>query len=284
MAAPSALSRNEATELGEGRHGGVRVGVDGNGQAPRLLVVDDEPNIVDMVRMALRFHGFEVATATASCGAEATFAVTTDRPDLLLLDVMLPDADGFDLCRQWRAQGLDVSEIVRDAVADAAAVEPDRPLVADVPDGCRTVGDPDALRQVLGNLLANVRAHTPPGTPAEVSLAQLEVAEVEVAQDSVGGGLRVEIQVRDRGPGVAPGELDRIFDRFFRSSAGRSRPHGQGGDRRTPVEATTDTATPNRRAETPGRENLAPACPDPGRCSDRELAPTTGARDGKESL
>jgi two-component system OmpR family response regulator len=76
------------------------------GGGPRLLVVDDEPNIVDMLRMALRFHGFDVVTARS--GRQATAAVTAQRPDLLVLDVMLPDCDGLELCRQWREQGVDV--------------------------------------------------------------------------------------------------------------------------------------------------------------------------------
>jgi two-component system OmpR family response regulator len=61
--------------------------------ADRVLVVDDEPNITDLVATALRYQGFEVATASG--GRDALSAVTTFRPDLVVLDVMLPDLDGF---------------------------------------------------------------------------------------------------------------------------------------------------------------------------------------------
>jgi two-component system OmpR family response regulator len=92
------------------------------GHGPRLLVVDDEPNIVDMLRMALRFHGFDVVTAQS--GAQATAAVAARRPDLLVLDVMLPDCDGLELLRRWREQGLDVPVVfltARDRHADKIA-------------------------------------------------------------------------------------------------------------------------------------------------------------------
>ena len=67
----------------------------------RVLVVDDEPNIVDVVTMALRFQGFEVASA--GTGTEALAAVSGFRPDLILLDVMLPDMEGFDVARRLGA-------------------------------------------------------------------------------------------------------------------------------------------------------------------------------------
>ncbi|MEV7970379.1 response regulator transcription factor [Sphaerisporangium sp. NPDC088356] len=86
---------------------------------PRVLVVDDERNIRDLVGVALRFHGFEVVSA--SRGYEALELARSGAPDLLVLDVMLPDLDGFELCRRLRAQGDDVPVIfltARDAPAD----------------------------------------------------------------------------------------------------------------------------------------------------------------------
>lgn len=68
----------------------------------RLLVVDDEPTVRELLSATLRFAGFEV-TATA-CGAEAVAAATRVQPDLVLLDVMLPDIDGFEVARRLRAQ------------------------------------------------------------------------------------------------------------------------------------------------------------------------------------
>jgi two-component system OmpR family response regulator len=89
-------------------------------QAPqRVLVVDDEPNIADVVSMALRFHGFEVDTAGTS--ADALDAVDRARPDLLVLDVMLPDGDGFGIARALRDRAVDVPIIfltARDAHED----------------------------------------------------------------------------------------------------------------------------------------------------------------------
>jgi two-component system, OmpR family, response regulator len=71
--------------------------------SPRVLVVDDEPNIRDLVEVALRFHGFEVTTAAT--GEEALTRARDDGPRLIVLDVMLPDLDGFEVCRRLRGRG-----------------------------------------------------------------------------------------------------------------------------------------------------------------------------------
>ncbi len=69
--------------------------------ARRILVVDDEPSILDAVATALRYEGF--AVSTASTGRAGLLAVQDDRPELVILDVMLPDYDGFEIARRARA-------------------------------------------------------------------------------------------------------------------------------------------------------------------------------------
>src|SRR3982751_1215878 len=68
----------------------------------RVLVVDDEPNIVDVISMALRFQGF--AVESAGTGSQAIAAVNDFRPHLIVLDVMLPDMEGFDVANRLGAQ------------------------------------------------------------------------------------------------------------------------------------------------------------------------------------
>jgi two-component system OmpR family response regulator len=85
----------------------------------RLLVVDDEPNLRSMLAAALKHHGFEVSTAPD--GRTALDMIDTDRPDLVVLDVMMPDLDGFEVCRRLRISG-DTTPVLfltaRDAVED----------------------------------------------------------------------------------------------------------------------------------------------------------------------
>ncbi|HVA09218.1 MAG TPA: response regulator transcription factor [Acidimicrobiales bacterium] len=71
--------------------------------APRILVVDDEPNIAELLSAALRFEGYDVGVAAT--GSEALDLVRTYRPNLIMLDVMLPDFDGTEVCRRLRNQG-----------------------------------------------------------------------------------------------------------------------------------------------------------------------------------
>jgi two-component system OmpR family response regulator len=85
----------------------------------RVLVVDDEPNIVEVVTMALRFQGFDVETAAT--GREALAAVTSFRPHLMVLDVMLPDMEGFEVASRLGAQRAGVPIIfltARDGTED----------------------------------------------------------------------------------------------------------------------------------------------------------------------
>jgi two-component system OmpR family response regulator len=85
----------------------------------RVLVVDDEPNIVEVVTMALRFQGFEVESAAT--GREALSAVSRFRPHLMVLDVMLPDMEGFEVASRLGAQRAGVPIIfltARDATED----------------------------------------------------------------------------------------------------------------------------------------------------------------------
>jgi two-component system, OmpR family, response regulator len=72
----------------------------------RILVVDDEPNIADLLSAALSFEGYQVDVA--STGTEALEMVRTFRPHLVMLDVMLPDVDGNEVCRRLRAAGEQV--------------------------------------------------------------------------------------------------------------------------------------------------------------------------------
>ena len=87
--------------------------------AIRVLVVDDEPNIVDVISMALRYEGFEVAAA--GTGADALAQVEAFRPNLMVLDVMLPDMEGFEVAQRLGAERAGVPIVfltARDATAD----------------------------------------------------------------------------------------------------------------------------------------------------------------------
>jgi two-component system OmpR family response regulator len=73
-----------------------------NERIPQVLVVDDEPNIRELVQVALKFHGCAVSTATG--GVDAIRQAEALRPDLIVLDVVMPDLDGFEVCRRLRAR------------------------------------------------------------------------------------------------------------------------------------------------------------------------------------
>jgi two-component system OmpR family response regulator len=116
----------------------------------RVLVVDDERNITDLLATALRFIGFEVEVANHGRGALA--AAATFNPEVVILDVMLPDYDGFEVCRRLRADGIRVPVIfltARDATEDKVA-------------GLRMGADdyvtkPFSLEELIARVEANLR-------------------------------------------------------------------------------------------------------------------------------
>ena len=88
-------------------------------QNPKVLVIDDEPNIRELVQVALTFHGCTVTTGAT--GEDALQLADAYDPDLIVLDVLLPDIDGFEVCRRLRSVADDVPVIfltARDATAD----------------------------------------------------------------------------------------------------------------------------------------------------------------------
>jgi two-component system, OmpR family, response regulator len=139
-------------------------------EAQRVLVVDDEPNIRDLVAVALRFHGF--SPVTAATGEEAMRDVRTERPDLIVLDVMLPDVDGFEVCRRLRADGHDVPVIFLTA----------RDTPSDTVTGLTLGGDDYVTKPFsIDALLARVRAVLRRTTPAAgVGEVVLRIADLEL--------------------------------------------------------------------------------------------------------
>jgi two-component system, OmpR family, response regulator len=88
----------------------------------RILVVDDEPYITDVVTAALRFEGF--TTEEASTGLQALDRARAEECDLMVLDVMLPDMDGFEVCRRLRLESISTPVLfltARDATVDKLA-------------------------------------------------------------------------------------------------------------------------------------------------------------------
>jgi two-component system, OmpR family, sensor kinase len=114
-----------------------------------------------------------------------------------------------------RRDAVDLREIAVGAVEAARAADSDRPLDLEAPRAAYVLGDELRLRQVVDNLLANTRAHTPPLTPVHVRVAA-------TGRDAL-------VEVADEGPGIPEDEVDRIFERFYRTDRSRSRAQGGVG-------------------------------------------------------
>ncbi|MFY9891004.1 MAG: response regulator transcription factor [Streptosporangiaceae bacterium] len=151
-----------------------------NDRIPQVLVVDDEPNIRDLVQVALKFHGCSVTTAGS--GKDALRQAESTRPDLIVLDVMMPDMDGFEVCRRLRAAGNEVPVIFLTA----------RDTSSDTVTGLAIGGDDYVTKPFsVEALVARVRAvlrrasrgdggsgsETPGGAGAPLRVADLELDE-----------------------------------------------------------------------------------------------------------
>jgi two-component system, OmpR family, sensor kinase len=135
-----------------------------------------------------------------------------ERMSLLVDDLLL--LTRLDEGRPLEQQPVDLAAVVREAIDAARVVEPDRPLEISV-EAATVVGDEARLRQVLDNLLANTRTHTPAGTPVSVELRQV--------------GSRAELTVADHGPGLTKEQAARVFERFYRADSSRARASGGAG-------------------------------------------------------
>ena len=120
---------------------------------------------------------------------------------------------------------VDLEQIVREAVETARTVEPGRPIEL-ATENVVVLGDRDRLRQVIDNLLGNVRAHTPQGAAVEVRVARAD-------------GLAL-VEVADSGPGLNEEEGERVFERFYRGDSSRSRASGGVGLGLSIVAAVTE--------------------------------------------
>jgi signal transduction histidine kinase len=128
-------------------------------------------------------------------------------------------AELLELARLDRHSSLDLTEtdlsaLVADAVADAQAVEPARPVNARTPDSLVVVADEPRIRQVLANLLGNVREHTSADTPVAVRLSRV--------------GMGALLEVTDAGQGMDDESAARAFDRFYRGGHNGNDGHGSG--------------------------------------------------------
>jgi two-component system response regulator MprA len=122
----------------------------------RVLVVDDDPAVRDSLRRSLAFNGYEVDVAED--GQRALAAIALRRPDLLVLDVMMPGLDGLETCRRLRAAGEDLPVLMltaREAVADRVGG-----LDAGADD---YLVKPFALDELLARLRALLRRSVPAG-------------------------------------------------------------------------------------------------------------------------
>jgi two-component system OmpR family response regulator len=174
----------------------------GGGPEAHLLVVEDDPNILELLGASLRYAGFDVDTAME--GAEAVESIRRRRPDLVVLDVMLPDMDGFEVARQVRSGG-DRTPVVfltaRDAIEDKI-----RGLTL---GGDDYVTKPFSLEEVVARIRAVLRrTQGDVAPPPRLTYADLELDEE--TREVFRGGDRVSL---------SPTEFKLL--RYFMANAGR---------------------------------------------------------------
>lgn len=139
----------------------------------RVLIVDDEPNIRDLLATSLRFAGYEIQTAANGAGAVA--AVTESEPDIILLDVMLPDMNGFSVTKKLRSSGIQAPILFLTARDD----------VEDKVTGL-TVGGDDYLTKPfsLDEVVARIQAILRRTKTGEAESAVIDAGAVVINQDA----------------------------------------------------------------------------------------------------
>lgn len=148
--------------LSGGETGGLR------GRPARILVVDDEENITYLLDTALRHFGYEVEVA--GTGRAALQCLATFAPDVVLLDVMLPDLDGFEIVRRMRLDGTKVPVLfltARDSVGDKV-----RGLTL---GGDDYITKPFSLEEVMARVQAALRRHGMEDASSRYALSDLEM-------------------------------------------------------------------------------------------------------------
>jgi two-component system OmpR family sensor kinase len=137
----------------------------------------------------------------------------TRRMGLLVGDLLL--LARLDQGRPLESRPVDLTALAADAVDAAHAMEPNRPLTLESPTAVTVTGDAERLRQVVDNLLANVRAHTPADAGAIVRVRR--------------EGESAVLEIEDGGPGLGPEQAAHVFERFYRGDPSRARDHGGAG-------------------------------------------------------
>jgi two-component system, OmpR family, KDP operon response regulator KdpE len=137
----------------------------------KALLVEDDPNIVDLIRSNLNVRGFD--TYVSPDGSRALQLLETEAPDVVLLDLMLPDADGFELCRQMRERSA-----VGIIIVSARGGQHDK--VAALNFGADDyMTKPFGIEELLARITATLR-RTRPAEPVEVSQLRIEVGDLVV--------------------------------------------------------------------------------------------------------
>jgi two-component system OmpR family sensor kinase len=120
----------------------------------------------------------------------------------------------LDQSRELVLAPINLTELVTEAIESARAAGPDHPITLDLPDESFILGDARKIHQVVANLLANARIHTPVGTPISVSIESNDEG--------------TSISIADAGPGLSQEDQARIFERFYRADPSRNRAREEG--------------------------------------------------------
>jgi two-component system OmpR family response regulator len=172
----------------------------------KLLVVDDEPDIVELLSASLKYHGYEVATANS--GRQAMEEARRFRPDMILLDVMMPELDGFDVLRRLRGEGTRTPVLfltARDATEDK--------IKGLTLGGDDYVTKPFSLSEILARIQAVLRRANDPAGGASSTSARLTFADIELDDDTH--------EVFKAGQEVALSPTEFKLLRYFMTNPGR---------------------------------------------------------------
>ena len=161
----------------------------------------------ELFERGAREHPDDLERAIHGIGAE------TSRMNALVEELLL--LARLDEGRPLELERVDIAEVLVGAIRTARAVAADFPIALSISDVVVVKGDGTRLRQVIDNLLANVRSHTPSGTKSTIELRT--------------DGDEAVLTVSDDGPGMNPDDAALVFERFYRADASRSRRSGGAG-------------------------------------------------------